>query len=87
VCEENNWVDDEDYKSKCIQLYDTIMVRHGLMVVGESACGKTVIIESLKLAMSKLHGTYNQTKVAINKINPKSIKSFQLYGIFDMDTK
>lgn len=57
------------------------------MVVGESACGKTVIIESLKLAMSKLHGTFNQTKVATNKINPKSIKSYQLYGIFDMDTK
>jgi hypothetical protein len=51
------------------------MVRHGLMVVGESASGKTVIIESLKLAMTKLHGTFNQTKVGTNKINPKSIRS------------
>lgn len=32
------------------------MVRHGLMVVGESTSGKTVIIESLRSAMSKLHG-------------------------------
>jgi len=57
------------------------------MVVGESTCGKSVIIESLKLAMSKLHGTSNFSKVSTNKLNPKSILSHQLYGLFDMDTK
>jgi hypothetical protein len=51
------------------------MVRHGLMVVGESTCGKSVIIESLKLAMSKLNGTFGMYKVGVNKINPKSIRS------------
>lgn len=37
--------------------------------------------------MSALHGQENYYKVGTNKINPKSIKSFQLYGLFDMDTK
>lgn len=48
VCLESNWQAEPDFLSKCIQLYDTIMVRHGLMVVGESTSGKTVIIESLR---------------------------------------
>jgi ABC-type dipeptide/oligopeptide/nickel transport system ATPase component len=63
------------------------MVRHGLMVVGESTCGKSVIIETLKLAMSKLNGTGGFNRVSTNKLNPKSILSHQLYGLFDMDTK
>ena len=52
------------------------MVRHGLMVVGESTCGKTVIIESLRAAMSKLNGQGSFNKTVVTKINPKSIKSF-----------
>ena len=52
------------------------MVRHGLMVVGESTCGKTVIIESLRAAMTKLNGSGGFYKTVVNKINPKSIKSY-----------
>jgi len=37
--------------------------------------------------MSKLHGQGHMHRVGTNKINPKSIKSHQLYGLFDMDTK
>lgn len=32
---------------KCIQLYETIMVRHGLMLVGEAFSGKTKVLKSL----------------------------------------
>jgi ABC-type phosphate/phosphonate transport system ATPase subunit len=45
------------------------------MVVGESTSGKSVIIESLKLAMSKLNGTGGFNRVSTNKLNPKSILS------------
>ena len=51
------------------------MVRHGLMVVGESTSGKSIIIESLKLAMTKLNGVGGFNKVSTNKLNPKSILS------------
>ena len=87
ACHENSWIPTQDFLNKCIQLYDTIMVRHGLMVVGESTSGKSIIIESLKLAMTKLNGVGGFNKVSTNKLNPKSILSHQLYGLFDMDTK
>ncbi len=33
-----------------------MLVRHGLMLVGEAMCGKTSVLESLERAMTKLHG-------------------------------
>jgi dynein heavy chain len=63
------------------------MVRHGLMMVGDSMSGKSTIIECLKEAMCKLAGMEEFNKVEVNKLNPKSIMSFQLYGLFDNDTK
>ena len=34
VCAELNLIPEEGFLNKCIQLYDTINVRHGLMIVG-----------------------------------------------------
>ncbi len=45
------------------------MVRHGLMLVGETSCGKGCIIYGLKLAMSKFKDTRNYNKVEVkNKL-------------------
>ena len=63
------------------------MVRHGLMIVGDSMSGKTAIIQCLSKSMCKLHGVEQFNKVEINKLNPKSIMMNQLYGLFDNDTK
>lgn len=39
---------DEDFLSKIIQLYETIRVRHGLMLVGETFSGKTSVMKLLQ---------------------------------------
>ena len=40
---------------KVIQLYETMLVRHGLMCVGPTGGGKTTIYEILKDALTTLH--------------------------------
>ena len=63
------------------------MVRHGLMMVGDAMSAKSTIVECLRSAMCKLDGQGDFIKVEVNKLNPKSILSHQLYGLFDNDSK
>lgn len=64
-----------EFLNKCIQLYETIMVRHGLMVVGGAYSGKTKVIDILKMAMSSIKDDPNFVNVMTLYINPKSILS------------
>ena len=45
----NKVILEENFRAKIIQLYETIRVRHGLMVVGEPFSGKSSIVKTLKL--------------------------------------
>ncbi len=47
ACVERNIQPKTEFIDKCIQLYETIMVRHGLMVVGKAFSGKTKVIQTL----------------------------------------
>lgn len=73
---------------KCIQLYEMIVVRHGLMLVGYSFGMKSSAIHVLADALTKMaaagHGEYRTKHVAIN---PKSITMGQLYGEDDPVSK
>ena len=42
--------------TKCIQLYDTTVVRHGLMLVGPTCSGKTKCYEVLAKCLTNLKG-------------------------------
>lgn len=68
------------------QLYDTIKVRHGLMLVGPTGGGKTSVYKCLATSMTSLAGK-GQNKVHLHIINPKSIKiPSQLYGDYNEAT-
>uniref|UniRef100_A0A7S3HTS3 Dynein heavy chain n=1 Tax=Spumella elongata TaxID=89044 RepID=A0A7S3HTS3_9STRA len=77
-----------EYQCKTIQLYEMVMVRHGVMVVGQTCSGKTAAIHNLAKAMTKasVDGSPDFAKVQIHTINPKSVTSKQLYGLFDENT-
>ncbi|XP_071943674.1 dynein axonemal heavy chain 1-like isoform X2 [Antedon mediterranea] len=83
--------DVDGFITKCIQLYETTVVRHGLMLVGPAGSGKTKCYEVLKQSITSLKGeqavgggVYENVHTFI--LNPKSITMGQLYGEFDMLT-
>ncbi|PAA45958.1 hypothetical protein BOX15_Mlig009546g7, partial [Macrostomum lignano] len=83
--------DVEGFTHKCIQLFETTVVRHGLMLVGPTGSGKTKCYEVLREAMSSLKGEPspagdNFETVHTSVLNPKSITMGQLYGEFDLMT-
>jgi dynein heavy chain len=75
-----------NFELKIIQLYDTIQVRHGLMIVGPTGGGKTMNYKVLQHAMSTLHEQEMFYKVHVDVLNPKSITMDQLYGCVDPQT-
>jgi dynein heavy chain len=70
---------------KIIQLYEMILVRHGLMIVGLPFSGKTKCIQVLAFALTQLasEGLMEEMKTHMSTVNPKSITQNQLYGNFD----
>jgi len=76
------------FLEKTIQLYEMVLVRHGVMIVGQTGSGKTASIFALAKAMSYAnaegHNEFKKTNIFV--INPKSVTSGQLYGLFDENT-
>lgn len=72
-CKNNNIQPKPEFIDKCIQLYETIMVRHGLMVVGDPYAGKSCSIRALKEAISLIKDDPRFVNVETHFVNPKSI--------------
>ena len=74
-----------------IQLYEMIIVRHGLMLVGAPFSGKSVGLKLLAGALTDLNAEGKQgtlfEKVEMQVINPKSVTMGQLYGEVDKATQ
>ncbi|XP_006892361.1 PREDICTED: dynein heavy chain 1, axonemal [Elephantulus edwardii] len=91
ACEKNDLKDVEGFLTKCIQLYETTVVRHGLMLVGPTGSGKSKCYKVLADAMTSLKGQPSISggvyeAVSYYVLNPKSITMGQLYGEFDLLT-
>ncbi|CAH8560243.1 unnamed protein product [Schistosoma turkestanicum] len=71
---------------KVIQFYETLLVRHGVMLVGPTGGGKTTVYRVLAKVLSNLHAAelidskpeYQPVKMYV--LNPKSITMGELYG-------
>ncbi|CAG0883772.1 unnamed protein product [Cyprideis torosa] len=68
---------------KIVQIYEMVLVRHGLMIVGDTMGGKTSAYQVLVAALSTLSEEGLELKVNHRVINPKAIDLGQLYGCFD----
>jgi dynein heavy chain len=82
----------EFFLRKNIQLFETCVVRHGLMVVGPTMAGKSENIKVLSDALTHLkkcgiEGSPYYEKVQHFMMNPKSLTMGQLYGEFDPNTR
>lgn len=67
---------------KVLQLFEQLVKRMGVVIVGPPGCGKTTIIRILKAALS----SYGQV-VKSYHISPKSMNRVQLLGNLDPDTR
>jgi len=67
----------KEWKLKVIQLYETSLVRHGIMVVGTAGCGKTTIFNILLKSLTAIPGN---PKYLPTILNPKAVTNAQLFG-------
>jgi dynein heavy chain len=81
IIKERNLQDKQDWFIKIIQLYETSLVRHGFMVVGSVGSGKTTIMNTLTDALTDNGLTHKMTRM-----NPKSIKGQEMYGVMNTVT-
>jgi dynein heavy chain len=79
--------------AKTIQLYETMNVRHGVMLVGVTLAAKTTCSRTLADAMTSIHKQCTDEGVPplyqpVNRfvLNPKSITMGQLYGEMNLAT-
>lgn len=79
---------NENLISKIIQLYETKVSRHGVMIVGETGSGKSTIWKMLQATMIRLAKTSPDYYVSVKTlpINPKSLSLAELYGEFNIAT-
>ncbi len=75
---------------KVIQFYETMLVRHGVMLVGPTGGGKTTVYKILADTLRDLHANrvVNSFYVPVNifVLNPKSITMGELYGEYNLLT-
>jgi len=88
-CKESNLQPLESFITKIIQLYEMIIVRHGLMLVGWSFGMKTCAYRVLAAALTDLNkqGLNDEHATKFYVLNPKSVSMGQLYGQEDAVSK
>ena len=77
--ETNKLVYHPTWVGKVLQLYDTTLVRHGIMLVGPTGGGKTQIFKCLRQSLDVITGITHKDV----RLNPKAIRAQEMYGEMD----
>jgi dynein heavy chain, axonemal len=77
LCNDMNLQMIPQWTLKIIQLYETSLVRHGIMVVGSAGCGKSTIFNILLKSLEGIPGNPQFRSVILN---PKAVTNAQLFG-------
>lgn len=80
ICKELELVYYPSWKKKAIQLYETSLVRHGLMMVGPAGGGKTSATRVLLGALSEIAAAEGSPKCEEIRMFPKAIKAPEMFG-------
>jgi dynein heavy chain len=83
VIESEGLISHPSWRVKVIQLYETTLVRHGIMMVGPSGSGKSKVISCLQDSLTK---TTMVTHKRI-RMNPKAIRAEEMFGETDKLTQ
>eukprot|EP00466_Bigelowiella_natans_P018588 jgi/Bigna1/50235/estExt_Genewise1.C_710023 len=84
ACEEMGLVYYPSWKKKAIQLYETSLVRHGLMMVGPAGGGKTEATRVLLEALSAIAANEGTPKCEEIRMNPKALRAPEMFGENDL---
>jgi dynein heavy chain len=86
VQEEDCLTYDNLQTEKIIQFYETMNVRFGLMIIGQTLTGKSTVYKTLRRAMNQIrkdgYTGDDYMGVDLKCMNPKSISMDELYGAF-----
>ncbi|XP_017580699.2 dynein heavy chain 10, axonemal [Pygocentrus nattereri] len=82
ILQENKYILLPNQVDKVVQMYETMMTRHTTMVVGPTGGGKSVVINTLCQAQTRL-GLLTK----MYALNPKAMSVIELYGILDPVTR
>ena len=83
VAKEQHFTITDAWMTKILQLYQIQSIHHGVMMVGRSGSGKSVIWKILLQALQRVEGTEGVCHV----INPKVMSKESLYGSLDSTTR